>query len=236
MKEIIKIENEKITKHLIVSDNRKLNDNEYIVNNWNGNVGESVDYYDENWNRKSQVQLISDGLEELPVGYKIVKDELVEMTRLEKINAGIETLSNDEKIVDDEIVKKTEIEMYQDGSLEIPAGFKIKNDELVEMTKIEKINAGFDEIPIGYKIVENELVEKSLDEKLSDGDITQSEYNSIQIEELKEELNSLDLKAIRPLRAILAENATDDDMTELSKLETQATIVRAKINKLENNV
>lgn len=234
MKEIIVIENEKITKHLIVSDKRELKDNEYIVSDWNGNVGESVDYYDENWNRKTQVQLISDGLEKLPIGYKIINNELVKMTRIEKINAGFENLASNEKIVDNKIVEKTEIEMYQDGSLEIPVGFKIADNELVEMSLVEKINAGIDKLPIGYKVVENEIVEKTLKEKLSDGDITQSEYNSIQIEELKAELDSLDLKAIRPLRAILANNATDEDKTTLAEIEIQAGELRVKINELEN--
>lgn len=234
MKEIIVIEEEKIAKHLIVSDRRELKDNEYIVFDWNGNVGESVDYYDENWNRKSQVQLISDGLEKLPIGYKILDDKIVEMTRIEKINAGLEELAKNEKIVDNEIVGKSEMEMYQDGSLEIPIGFKIKDNELVEMTLVEKINVGLEQLPIGYKILEDEIVEKSLNEKLSDGDITQSEYNSIQITELKAELDSLDLKAIRPLRAILANNATDEDKITLSEIETQAEKLRTKLNELES--
>lgn len=232
MKEIIIIENKKIEKHLIVSDQRELKDNEYVVHEWNGIVGESVDYYDENWNRKNQIQLISDGLEKLPIGFKIENDKLVEMTRIEKINAEIEKLANNEKIVNNEIIKKTEIEMYKDGSLKIPMGFKIDDDKLVEMTIVEKINAGFEQLPIGYKIAKNEIVEKTLNEKLSDGDITESEYNLIQIEELKSELNSLDLKAIRPLRAILANEATAEDKTTLSKIETQVKKLRTKINEL----
>lgn len=52
-------------------------------------------------------------------------------------------------------------------------------------------------------------------------------------EALKEELSNLDLKAVRPLRAILAGEGTDADRMRLVDLENEAQSIRAKIT--ENN-
>ncbi len=48
-------------------------------------------------------------------------------------------------------------------------------------------------------------------------------------ERLKEQLNELDLKAVRPLRAIISGEATDADRSRLVDLENEAQLVRAKI-------
>lgn len=53
-----------------------------------------------------------------------------------------------------------------------------------------------------------------------------------QIEALRTELDALDLKAIRALRAIEAGVGTQDDEDKLAELEEQAALVRRRIQEL----
>lgn len=76
-------------------------------------VGEPLTFYNEDYTRKSEVQLIQEGLIELPQGYKIEEDKLVEMTFDEKIIAGIDPLPNGMKIVDNKIIPMTEEERLE---------------------------------------------------------------------------------------------------------------------------
>ena len=57
-----------------------------------------------------------------------------------------------------------------------------------------------------------------------------------QIAKLKDEIADLDNRAVRPLRAIVAGIATEEDRAFLMEIETQAEIVRAKIRALENKL
>ena len=52
------------------------------------------------------------------------------------------------------------------------------------------------------------------------------------IAELKQQLAELDLQAVRPLRAIAAGTATDEDKARLSEIESQAEMLRAEIAEL----
>ena len=54
------------------------------------------------------------------------------------------------------------------------------------------------------------------------------------VAELKRQLNALDEKSARSMRAILAETATADDRAYLANLETQAEDLRRQIRDLEN--
>lgn len=87
------------------------------VKNFSGFVGESVDFYKSDWTRKSENELIKEGLKDIPNGYKWNDDEteLVQMTQIEKIESGLE---------------------------EMPIGYKIENNELVAMTNSEKYKEG----------------------------------------------------------------------------------------------
>lgn len=51
--------------------------------------------------------------------------------------------------------------------------------------------------------------------------------------EIKSQLDDLDAQAIRPLRAILTDCATDEDREILQGIETQANTLRTQLNKLE---
>lgn len=67
--------------------------------------------------------------------------------------------------------------------------------------------------------------------------ITDSEGNLIDVEaissdrttEIKHELSQLDLATVRPLRAITAGTATDEDRERLAELEQQAATLRAEL-------
>lgn len=54
------------------------------------------------------------------------------------------------------------------------------------------------------------------------------------IEELKVRLDKIDRQAIRPLRAIAAGTATDEDRSILAELETQAEEIRAQMAALSD--
>lgn len=59
--------------------------------------------------------------------------------------------------------------------------------------------------------------------------------NEQKIQVLKQQLNDLDLEAVRPLRAIVAGTATDEDTTRLTAIENLAASLREKINVLSNS-
>ena len=50
-----------------------------------------------------------------------------------------------------------------------------------------------------------------------------------QIAELKNQLTAIDLQTVRPLRAVAAGTATDEDRDKLTELEAQAEELRAEI-------
>ena len=64
-------------------------------------------------------------------------------------------------------------------------------------------------------------------------DIVEGELtNEQQVQVLKRQLNELDLQAVRPLRAIAAGTATDEDKSRLAEIEGQAEALRAEIANL----
>lgn len=64
-------------------------------------------------------------------------------------------------------------------------------------------------------------------------DIVEGELtNEQQVQVLKRQLNELDLKAVRPLRAIAAGTATDEDKSRLAEIESKAEELRVEIANL----
>ena len=67
-------------------------------------------------------------------------------------------------------------------------------------------------------------------------DIVEGELtNEQQIQNVKQQLNDLDLEAVRPLRAIVAGTATEEDNTRLAAIESLAVSLREKIAALSNS-
>ena len=104
-------------------------------------------------------------------------------------------------------VPKTEIELITEGLIEMPEGRTWTDDThtaLRDMTDTEKIIAGLADIPAGMHIVSGELVPMTDDEQLAAGVIDEAAYTERKRSNIISELNELDRKAIRPLRALLA--------------------------------
>ena len=201
MFEVLKIENEKIVSHSIV--NRDPRKNEIVVNNWQGTVGEPLTFYDENYKRFTDVELIEKGLKELPKGLKIENNKLVEMTLQEKYKAGFITLNPTQKIVDNYIVEKTQA---------------------------ERINEGLEELPPQFKKENGEIVPKTMEEMLADGTITQDEYNEYLVLNYKQYLDSTDWVVIKTLELQMKGEKVTHDYSDILAEREKA---REEINKLE---
>lgn len=86
--------------------------------NHNARVGEPLTFYNSDYTRKSDIELMKENLIEIPRGYKIENDTLVEMSFDERIIAGIDNLPSNMKIVDNKLVEKTEEEKLVDMTTE----------------------------------------------------------------------------------------------------------------------
>jgi hypothetical protein len=70
-------------------------------------TGDSVDYYDTDWKRKSDFQLIDEGLMAMPEGYVIEGEALRKMTNEEKIIAGLTPPPAGMKVEDGVLIPQT---------------------------------------------------------------------------------------------------------------------------------
>ena len=80
-------------------------------------ASDKLEFYDKDWRRIPDVQLINDGLMPMPSGYKIVGDELILMSQIERINAGIEELPSGYKIADGGLVPMSQEELLEAGQI-----------------------------------------------------------------------------------------------------------------------
>lgn len=103
--------------------------------------GETFEYYNKDWTRKSRAELIKLGLEECPQGYILDGDDIRLMDFEERVVAGIEPLTADQKIVDGKLVNKTEEELWEEKTPEEKAKYhRQKRDHLInsEIWKIQR--------------------------------------------------------------------------------------------------
>ena len=61
---------------------------------------------------------------------------------------------------------------------------------------------------------------------------TQEELNQQRITQIHQELNDLDMKSVRAVRAIQAGTGTDEDKKTLTEIEKQVTILRTELSSL----
>ena len=116
--EYIVIEDGKVARHGAVASAEKMPDGAVPVKGrFSGVVGDSVQFYDGNWNRLPDEELYEKGLLPIPAGFRWdrTKGMPVEMTREEKIAAGLE---------------------------QAPAGMKLVNGCLAAMSAEERVAAG----------------------------------------------------------------------------------------------
>jgi len=129
-------------------------------------IGDRLEYYDSKWNRKSDLQLIKEGLISVPEGYILEDGILRFMTIVERINSRLDELPEGYLIDGNDIRLMTKGERINAGLDELPIGYKIENGQVFPMTLIEKINAGINEIPKGFKIENNEIIPMSRVERI----------------------------------------------------------------------
>ena len=80
-----------------------------------------------------------------------------------------------------------------------------------------------------YKLIDSKAVLRSDEDKAAE---TEKIQNHQKISEVKQQLLKLDLQAVRPLRAIAAGTATDEDKVRLAEIESKAEALRAEIAEL----
>lgn len=83
-----------------------------------------------------------------------------------------------------------------------------------------------------YKYIDGIILLRTDEDKQPE--ITQIE-NQNRVGQLKSQLNDIDMKTIRPQRAILAGTGTAEDTQYLKDLEAQAQVIRTQIQELEGN-
>ena len=94
--------------------------------------GESLEYYNEDFTRKSEAELIRLGLEECPQGYILDGDTVRELNFEERIIAGLDPLPAYQKIVDGKLINKTEEEIWAEKTPDEKASIiRQKRDSLL---------------------------------------------------------------------------------------------------------
>lgn len=97
-----------------------------------GVVGQNIAEFDENWNILPLSKRFADGYVQAPKGYKIVGEDFIEMTQIEKYQAGIESIPERMKIKNNMLVPMTNEELVAAGMM--------TQEELDKITKEIEIN------------------------------------------------------------------------------------------------
>ena len=105
-------------------------------------IFDRLEFYDELWNRKSNTQLIDEGLLPMPEGYIRDGDDLRHMTPEERIISGLDEPEPGTKVIGKQIVQMTQVERIAAGLEELQPGYRIDGDELLSMTMAEQLAAG----------------------------------------------------------------------------------------------
>ena len=160
---------------------------------------DKVEYYDDDWQRKPDIQLIDEGLIPMPEGYIREGDSLRKMSKEERIVAGID---------------------------ELPVGYKIEHGMIVGLSPVERIDAGIDELQPGFKIEGGKIVPLTLEEQLEAGQITEEVYFQYIGAENIEELNRRLAEVQTP--EILAEAELDEEYAAGRKVKLAALLAVKK--------
>ena len=100
-------------------------------------VGDNVAFYNEDYTRKSYVELITLGLIDIPVGFKLENNMLIEMTYVEKVIAGLEAIPSNMKIENGKLIQKNQDEIFNEMTLEQKENFiRSKRDALINEADI----------------------------------------------------------------------------------------------------
>ena len=100
-------------------------------------VGDNIAFYNNDWSRKSDVELMQLGLKDIPAGFKLENNMLVEMTYIEKVIAGIEEMPANMKIEEGKLLQKSQEELFNEMTLEQKEIFiRSKRDNLINEADI----------------------------------------------------------------------------------------------------
>ena len=108
--------------------------------------------WDDDWNVKPLSTLVSEGIEEIPTGYKLSDNgsQFIELTDAEKIKAKLLKPTEKEKLVDGKIVPKTMDELYADGLVS-------KDDYNVYITAMRQSSYASETDALFWKYQEDEI-------------------------------------------------------------------------------
>ena len=122
-------------------------------------VGDNVAFYNEDYTRKSYVELITLGLIDIPVGFKLENNMLIEMTYDEKVIAGLEAIPSNMKIENGQLLQKSQDEIFNEMTLEQKGNFiRSKRDALINEADIllikyqEKVELGVINVDDDYRL------------------------------------------------------------------------------------
>ena len=100
-------------------------------------VGENIAFYNDNWSRKSDMELMALGFIDIPLGFKIENNMLIEMTYEEQVIAGIEKMPANMKVENGKLIQKSQDEIFNEMTLEQKGNFiRSKRDNLINEADI----------------------------------------------------------------------------------------------------
>lgn len=100
-------------------------------------AGENIAFYNNDWSRKSDIELMQLGLIDIPTGFKLENNMLIEMTYDEKVIAGIEEMPANMKMVDGKLTQKSQDEIFNEMTFEEKERFiRNKRDNLINEADI----------------------------------------------------------------------------------------------------
>ena len=128
--EYITIENQIITGHYVGDS---IPTEAIPITDFIGRGGEPVSYYNPDWGRKSDIELMLSGLMPIPNGYKLTNTGLIEMSLKEKIDAGLETIPTGKKLDENEtaFVDMSDDEKMEAGILSQEEYDQIQNARII---------------------------------------------------------------------------------------------------------
>ena len=117
---------------------REENENIIILpENHEVRVGENIAFYNDNWSRKSDMELMALGFIDIPLGFKIENNMLIEMTYEEQVIAGIEKMPANMKVENGKLIQKSQDEIFNEMTLEQKEIFiRSKRDNLINEADI----------------------------------------------------------------------------------------------------
>ena len=100
-------------------------------------AGENIAFYNNDWSRKSDIELMQLGLIDIPTGFKLENNMLIEMAYKEKVIAGLEALPSNMKMENGKLTQKSQDEIFNEMTFEEKGNFiRSKRDALINEADI----------------------------------------------------------------------------------------------------